>query len=268
MLTPEGILQHDDSGELWPPPAKDEFPDLASAYRTALAVRALRIGRGERPVGFKVGFTNRSIWERYAVFTPIWGSMWNTTVTRCEGEGSISLAGVCQPRIEPEAVFGFRATPPRDPSLDDLFAALDWVAPGFEIVQSHMPGWKFTAPQTVADAALHGRLLVGRTRPVRDVAASAAELDTVLAGAHAVLSRNGERVEEGIGSNVLDGPLRVLLHLLAALRSCPGAPDVLPGDVITTGTWTDAWPVLPGEQWTARYDSALPPLMVRFGVGH
>ena len=71
-------------------------------------------------------------------------------------------------------------------------------------------------------------------------------------------------IDEGTGANVLDGPLHALAHFLAALRDCPGAPDLLPGDVVTTGTWTDAWPVHRGEHWRAAFDPPLVPLAVRF----
>lgn len=85
--------------------------------------------------------------------------------------------------LEPEAVFGMKATPKAGADIDDLFDAIDWVAPGFEVVQSHLPGWKFTAADTVADSPLHARLLVGRRMPVRELASSAADLDRMLAHA-------------------------------------------------------------------------------------
>lgn len=263
-MTPEQILRHSDSGELWPPIPATEFYDMPTAYAAALAVRALRIARGERPVGYKIGFTNRTIWSRYAVFTPIWGAMWNTTVAECEGAGTVCLAHLCQPRIEPEAVFGFNSAPRASASLGDLFGSLEWIAPGFEIVQSHMPDWKFTAPQTVADAGLHGRLMVGPQVRIADLARSADQLDRALAGARVRLSRNGALVEEGMGAHVLDSPLRALMHFLVELRSCPGATDVAAGDIVTTGTWTDAWSVQTGEHWAARFDAVLPALEVRF----
>jgi len=263
-MTPQDLLQHSDSGELWPEGGGAAFADVPSAYRSALAVRALRIVRGEMPRGYKIGFTNRTIWPRYSVYAPIWGSMWDTTVVSCDGSGTLSLARLCQPRIEPEAVFGFRATPRTGASLDDLFDALDWVAPGFEVVQSHLPDWKFVAPQTVADGGLHGRLLVGGRVPIADLARNADQLHRALAGARVGLYKNGSLAEEGAGANVLDSPLQALLHFLVELRACPGAPDVVAGDMVTTGTWTDAWPVRPGETWTARFDSALPPLEVAF----
>ena len=63
---------------------------------------------------------------------------------------------------------------------------------------------------------------------------------------------------------MLDSPLRALLHFLAELRAGPGASDIAAGDIVTTGTWTDAWPVCAGEVWSARFDSALPALEVGF----
>jgi len=263
-MTPRELLEHSDTGELWPVGGGAEFADLQSAYETALAVGALRVARGETPRGYKVGFTNRTIWPRYNVFAPIWGSIWSTTVAFCNGVGTVSLAHLCQPRIEPEAVFGFKATPRTDASLEDLFESLDWVAPGFEVVQSHLPHWKFIAPQTVADGGLHARLLVGPKVPVSALARDAGQLHQVLARARVRLHKNGGLVDEGSGANVLDSPLRALMHFLVELRSCPGATDLVAGDTVTTGTWTDAWPVQVGEQWTAKFDSALPALEVSF----
>ncbi len=63
-------------------------------------------------------------------------------------------------------------------------------------------------------------------------------------------------------TNVLDSPLMALLHFMKALRQCPGAPDVKAGDVITTGTWTDAWPLVAGQAWESRYDSPLTGLKI------
>ena len=99
-------------GHLWP---EGSGLALGEAYERALSVRQLRIRRGEQPRGYKVSFTNRTIWERYGVYAPIWGTVWNTTLSFCEGEGELSLAATCQPRIEPECVFGLGRRRPRAP---------------------------------------------------------------------------------------------------------------------------------------------------------
>ena len=264
-MNPQTLLDHLDQGRLWPAPlsARAGF-NLDAAYAQALAVRELRIARGERPRGYKVGFTNRTIWARYNVFAPIWGTVWDTTLTLCNGEGRVSLASTCQPRLEPETVFGLKATPVANATLDGLFDAIDWVAPGFEIVQSHLPDWKFLPADTGAAGALHAHLLVGPRVALGELATNAGDLDALLANAGVTLLKNEEPVELGQGSNVLDSPLRALKHFVDTLRACPGAPDLQPGDVVTTGTWTDAWAVRPGERWSARFTEPLPALTVEF----
>jgi 2-keto-4-pentenoate hydratase len=260
-LSPEQLLAHLDANSHWP----HAFGlSLQEAYEHQLAVRELRVARGERPLGFKIGFTNRTIWERYGVYAPIWGTVWDTTVRFCDGQGTLDIAGCSEPRIEPECVFGMAATPPANATLADLFACIEWFAPGFEIVQSHMPGWKFAPADTVADGGLHGRLLVGARRKLRDVAADAAAVESQLAGARVALLHGADVKDRGVGANVLDGPLHALGYFLDALRDCPGAPDLQPGDIVTTGTWTDAWPVRPGETWRARFDAPLSGLEVVF----
>ena len=259
----EQLLEHVDSGELWPPGSAD-FEDLPAAYRTAMAVEALRQARGETPRGYKIGFTNRTIWSRYRVFAPIWGSVWDSTVSTCDGAAVLSLARLCQPRIEPEAVFGFNSAPQPGAGVNEVFEALAWVAPGFEIVQSHMPDWKFVAAQTVADGGLHGRLLVGTPVPIATIAQDAGQLHRILADAQVALYRGDTAVDQGSGANVLDSPLQALMHFIAALHAWPGARGLAAGDIITTGTWTDAWPVQAGQTWSARFDAVLPALNVSF----
>lgn len=263
-MTPQQLLQSIDSGQLWPDGAGPSIQQVGAAYQTALAVRALRLARGERPAGFKVGFTNRSIWPRYQVFAPIWGSVWHSTLSFARDGGTVSLERACQPRIEPEVVFAFKATPPPGATLDQLFDALDWLAPGFEIVQCHLPDWKFVAAQTVADSGLHAHLRVGKALRVADLAANADQLHRLLSGARVNLARDGQTVEEGRGEAVLDSPLLALAHFVTELRACPGAPDIGPGDLVTTGTWTDAWPVQAGQRWSARYTAGLGNLTVDF----
>ena len=264
-MTPQALLSHYDAGLAWPS-ASDPPPrtDTAAAYQDALAVRALRSARGEVPRGYKVGFTNRAIWPVYQVFAPIWGTVWDSTLSFCEGEGTVVLARTCEPRLEPEVVFGLRVAPPPQCTLQQLFESLAWMAPGFEIVQSHRPGWKFTAADTIADGALHARLLVGRKSALAGQGADAAAFEAQLAAASVTLEQDGQCKDQGHGANVLDGPLHALLHFVQELRACDGAPALQAGDVVTTGTWTDAWPVAAGETWTADFSAPLSPLQIRF----
>ena len=259
-MTPQTLLKHIDEGQLWSDQELASIPaDVSQAYQTALQVRKLREARGEQPRGFKIGFTNRSIWERYQVFEPIWGTVWNTTlsVANAQGEGTVDISHMSQPRLEPELVFGMRCTPPLELTVQSLFESIDWMASGFEIVQSHSLDWKFKVADTVTDSGLHAHLLVGQQLALKDVAANGAQLHELLGAMTLELVHAGKVVEKGQASNVLDSPLMALLHFMKALRQCPGAPDVKAGDVITTGTWTDAWPLHAGESWRAEFSGLL-----------
>ena len=105
---------------------------------------------------------------------------------------------------------------------------------------------------------------MGRRIPISALASSATQLNSVLAETQVSLLKAEQLVDQGCGANVLDSPLHALLHFLTELRQCPDAPDLLAGDVITTGTWTDAWPVLPGEHWHADFSAPLSRLDVEF----
>ena len=259
------LLRHCDNGSLWPADLQDSLSrKVADSYQTALAVRRLRLARGELPRGFKIGFTNRNIWPVYGVFGPIWGTVYNSTLTFADRDSTLDLSNRCQPRLEPELVFGMKLCPPVAASMEELFDCIDWVAPGFEIVQSHAPGWKFSAAMTVADGGLHAHLVVGERTSIKKIARSASDINATLSECKVTLHKNGAPVDHGVGRNVLDGPLLALHHFLNELRQCPGAPDLLAGDVVTTGTWTDAWPVAPGETWHAAFGAPLASFSITF----
>lgn len=265
-MTPEKLLQHIDTGRLWPQDFTQGIPaDVSAAYQTALQVRRLREQRGELPCGYKIGFTNRSIWERYQVFEPIWGTVWDSTLTYADenGEGTVDISRMSQPRLEPELVFGMRSTPSSDLNLETLFDAIEWMACGFEIVQSHAEDWRFKLADTVIDSGLHAHLLLGKPFALKKFAADGRSLHELLAGMTLQLVHQSKVVETGFASNVLDSPLMALLYFLKALRQCPGATDVKAGDVITTGTWTDAAPLKAGQQWESRYQQPLNGLKIK-----
>ena len=239
---------------LEPLSAEDPSFDVASAYAIADELRRLRMARGERPVGYKIGFTNRGIWARYGVFAPIWAPVWDSTVELvANGEASASLAAFVEPRLEPEIMFGFARTPEAGASIDELAGCLAWVAHGYEIVHTHFPGWRFAAADTVADFGLHGRLFVGPRVPIERFAASGSVAGQ-LAAVRVALSCDGELVEEGSAEIVLGGPLHALRLWVDAMAAQPQQWPIRPGDIVTTGTITDAAPLLPGHTWQTRLD--------------
>ncbi len=238
-------------------PFSARYPGLTleDAYRILARLCEVRTARGERVIGRKIGFTNRTIWAEYGVYAPMWGFVFDATVRdlpppRQAAQHPLTLALFAEPRIEPEIVFRLAAAPSPDMDETALFGCIDWVAQGFEIVQSVFPGWKFTPVDTVIANGLHGALLLAPRHPAGF--GSATDWVSNLACFEIDLLRDGTVVDRGHAANVLDGPLSALRHLVGLLARDPVNSPLAPGDIVTTGTLTRAFPISPGESWGTR----------------
>jgi 2-keto-4-pentenoate hydratase len=231
------------------------FSDRPGGLTVDAATRVLaRLGqafqaRGERLVGRKIGFTNRTIWPEYGVYAPNWGFVTDRTARELSADATLALAEFAEPRIEPEIVFGLARAPV--PGMDEaaLAGCIDWIAHGFEIVRSPFPGWKFAPADTVACNALHGALFIG---PRHAFEPRADEWLRELATFEIDLERNGALADRGRAANVLDSPFLALRHLVELLADDPVNPPLAAGEIVSTGTLTRALPVKPGESWRTR----------------
>jgi 2-oxo-3-hexenedioate decarboxylase len=224
------------------------------AYEVAARIRDLRRARGERPVGRKIGFTNRNIWAQYGATAPIWAHVYDGTVLDAAGgRAAVSLATSARPRIEPEIAFRLRAplaAGSQDP--ERILEAVEWIAPSFEIVDCHFADWKFRPADSAADFSFHWRLVLGA--PVAVVPGDAAALADRLRECRVALARNGEVVDRGTGANALGHPALALAFLADVLSRDARFEPLAAGEIVTTGTLTAAMPVRPGETWTSRYE--------------
>lgn len=220
---------------------------IAEAYGVTQLVRRLRERRGERPVGRKIGFTNRAIWP----YPPIWGYMYDTTVFDLAATTKgFSIDGLPEPRIEPEILLHLAQTPTPGMSESDLFQCIDWIAHGFELVQSLFPGWKFAPADTIAAFGLHGAYIMGPRYLTRDQPGVwLNSLNTFEIELH----RNETLAARGHASDVLGGPLSALKHLNDLLAKDSINPPLAAGEIITTGTLTPALPVAAGERWSTTF---------------
>ena len=257
----ELLAARDAARSIATPTTVDPAFAMADAYDVADEIRRLRIARGEKPVGYKIGFTNRGIWARYGVFGPIWGPVWDMTLERVDSAtASVSLARFVEPRLEPEIMFGFGRAPMPGMTTSELAACCEWVAHGFEIVHTHFAGWRFTAADSFADFALHGRLFVGPRVPMAEFLAEG-DAHEQLAALRVTLVCDGRDVEEGCADIVLDGPLNALRLWVDAMAAQPQGWPIAAGDIVTTGTITDAAPLAAGERWQTRLsDPRLAPM--------
>lgn len=245
-IAAEVLAAYDAHAPLTPFSSRPEGLAPDTAARVTPLLRASFEARGEKILGRKIGFTNRNIWAQYGVDAPNWGYITSATVHDLAAMPLLRARNFSEPRIEPEIMFGLTAAPA--PGMDDeaLAACIDWLALGYEVVQSPYPDWKFKLPDTVAANALHGALLIGERHAF---APRAAAWRRELASFVAQLFCNGAPFDSGGGAAVLDGPLKALRHLVDLLAGDPHNPPLAADEIVTTGTLTRAFPVKAGETW-------------------
>jgi len=243
--------------------ARTEGFDIAAGYAVARRIHQQRLAEGATSVGRKIGFTNRAIWPVFGVYQPIWAHVYDTTVLHlADSHGRCALGRFADPRIEPEIVLHFRSAPPLSSDPAAVLACIDWIAHGFEIVQSPFPDWKFQAPDAIAASGLHAALLVGEHRSVDQLGSDPmARLEQF----HLTLSCNAELRDRGQGANVLGGPLSAVIDLIATIADQPDALPLRAGDLVTTGTLTAALSVSAGETWSTQIEGiGLRGMSIRF----
>jgi 2-keto-4-pentenoate hydratase len=222
---------------------------LAQAYRVTALLRAAFKARGETITGRKIGFTNREMWKVYGVQSPIWGYITDRTTHELASTPALRIEDFVAPRIEPEIMFGLRATPLLGMSEAALLDCIEWVAFGYKVVQSIFPDWKFAAPDAVAAHCVHGALVIGARHAI---APRKTEWRHELASFKVELYCNDKLSQRGSGALVLDSPLLALRSLTELLANDTHNPPLRAGEIISTGTLTLAMPVSTGESWTAK----------------
>ncbi len=229
--------------------AREPDFDLDAGYQVAAELMREARSRGRRPIGRKIGFTNRSIWALYGVDAPMWAHVYEDTVHYAQnGRAEVSLQGRVSPRMEPEILFKLRAPVPVGCSdAEQLLEAVEWYAHSVEIVDSHFD-WKFKLADAAADWACHACLIIGEAQAVR--AADRALLAKRLPALKAALWKDGVKRIEGVGANVLGSPAHALGFLADLLAKQPFMQPLAAGELISTGTISDALPVKPGETWS------------------
>ncbi len=238
----------------------DEFREpgltMDAAERIQHAIRERRINRGEQPVGYKIGFTNRRIWPIYGVSSPIWGPIYAGGIERLDAPRvRLDADHYPEPRLEPEIVLGISHVPADDDPAA-IAEAIGWIAHGVEVVQSVYPGWRFSAAESMASQAMHGTLHIGPVLAPGDPATLADRLAALTVTLERREADDGAwtLVAEGVGADVLDGPVAALAHLVRKLRE--RGQRLAAGDIVSTGTLVDAQPMVAGQRWRTRLQGA------------
>jgi len=237
---------------------------LASAYAVESDLARARAAAGHGTVGLKVGYANKAVWRALKLKTLVWAHMYDDTVRFAEANlASIPVSQTMAPKIEPEIVFKLRSSIPTgttDPA--EALGSVEWLALGFEIIDSVYPDWKFRPEDFVAAFGLHRALIVGA--PLMVTADNQSALAAALPTFSVSLSRDDVPVATGSGKNSLGSPALCLIELAAAVERTPRATPLGAGALVSSGTLTESQPMGTGQTWRAELAGLdLPPLTLR-----
>jgi 2-oxo-3-hexenedioate decarboxylase len=222
----------------------DDHPEMEwdDAYAIQDEIRRRKEARGNRTVGLKAGLTSHAKMKQMGVSTPVFGFV--SDYMACPDGGEIKVSELIHPKVEAE-ICVVTKKPLRGPGchVGAVLAAIDFVVPGVEIIDSRYRDFKFDLKSVIADNTSASRFVIGgRSRDVGD-------LDLRTLGV--VLEKNGEVLAMAAGAAVLGNPL-VAVAMLANHLGARGQ-EIPAGSFIMTGGVTEAIAVKAGDNVSVRF---------------
>lgn len=233
----------------------DGVTDVGAAYAIQSAWTNMRVARGEKIVGRKIGLTSEAIQKQLGVDQPDYGNLWDTSQYNAQnGAVEISAHDFLQPRIEGEVAFLIGKSL-REPDItpERVLAATEACALGVEIVASRIADWKIKLADTIADNASYGGFTLGpwdKKMLERDLGALAM-----------TITHNGVLAAEGAGAAALGHPANSVAWLANKLLELGVSLEA--GDIVISGGITKMLPVKAGDQFVFTLTSQ-PALVVKF----
>ena len=233
----------------------DGITDVHTAYDIQTQWTNMRLQRGEKIVGRKIGLTSKAIQTQLGVNEPDYGTLWQSSFyPAANGKVNIPASDFLQPRIEGEVAF-LIGQPLRESGItpEQILDATEACAMGIEIVASRIADWKIKLVDTIADNASYGGFTLGPwDKQMRD-----SDLGALVITIH----HNGTLAAEGLGSAALGHPATSTAWLANKLLEF--GVSLEPGDVVISGGITKMLPVKAGDEFVFSLTSQ-PSLTVRF----
>ena len=231
------------------------YPDMtmADAYRVQEAWRDLKLARGQKLVGHKIGLTSRAMQAAMNITTPDSGFLTDDMVFMAGS--TLSADQFCDPKLEIELAFVLAKdleapSDGRDLTVDDVLDATEYVVPAVELIAARSfrrdpdSGRTRTVIDTISDNAADAGIVCGgeRVRP--------RSLDLRWLGALGY--RNGVIEETGVAAGVLDHPAKGIIWLANRYRDT-GTGRLEAGQTVLAGSFTRPIDVRAGDVFRFDY---------------
>jgi 2-oxo-3-hexenedioate decarboxylase len=245
--TISGIAEHLKNAEIRArsvPAITDDHPemDLDDAYAIQETIRQSNESRGQKTVGLKCGLTSHGPMKQMGVTTPAFGFV-SDYMAVAEGS-AIKTSELIDPKVEAQ-ICVVTKSPLRGPGchIGAVMAAIDFVMPGIEVIDSRYNDFQFDLKSMIADNIAASRFVVGgRARNVE-------ELDLRTVGV--VMEKNGEIAAMAAGAAVMGHPAASIAALANHLGKL--GQEIPAGTFIMTGGVTGGISVQAGDSITVRF---------------
>ena len=205
---------------------------MDDAYAVQKAIYAAKLSQGQKVIGWKIGLTSKAMQYALNIDTPDSGILFNDMVFNTGG--TVPKGRFIQPRVEAEIAFVMKA-PLSGKTLNrsDVLAATDYVAPALEILDTRIlrvdpeSGKARNVFDTISDNAANAGIVLGKEKHAVD--------SHDLRWTGAMVFRNGEIEETGLGAGVLNDPVESVVWL--ARRMAEYGQAIEPGHVVLSGSF-------------------------------
>lgn len=222
--------------------------DMNDAYAVQAAWAQMKLAAGRRVIGRKIGLTSKAMQSALDIDVPDSGVLFDDMLF--EDGATVPAGRFIQPRVEAEIAFVMKAPlagPGVTPAM--VIAATDYIQPALEILDTRIlrrdpeTGKARTFVDTIADNAANAGLVLAGMRLKPD------EVDMRWMGA--IVYRNGEVEETGLGAGVLDDPALSVAWL--ANRLAQYGERVEAGEIVLSGSFVRPVEAISGSSIVADY---------------
>ena len=206
--------------------------DMDDAYAIQNAIHAQKLAEGRHVIGWKIGLTSKAMQSALKIDIPDSGILFDDMAF--DSGATVRQGRFIQPRIEAEIAFVMMSElGGEDVTRDDVLAATGHVVPAIEILDTRIlrsdpdTGKVRTVHDTISDNAANAGIVLGKERHAPDA------FDLRWVGA--LVFRNGEIEETGLGAGVLNDPAESVAWL--ARRMAGYGQKIEPGHVVLSGSF-------------------------------
>ncbi|MEM8947695.1 MAG: 2-oxo-hept-4-ene-1,7-dioate hydratase [Pseudomonadota bacterium] len=206
--------------------------DMDGAYAIQDALVRKKLTDGRKKIGWKIGLTSKAMQQALGIDIPDSGVLFDDMAF--DNGAVIPTGRFIQPRIEAEIAFVMKAPLAGNAiTREDVLAATDYVSAAIEILDTRIQrsdpatGETRKIVDTIADNAANAGIVLGDERHAIDA------FDLRWIGA--IVKRNGEVEETGLGAGVLNDPLLGIVWL--ARRMQHYGQSIEPGEIILSGSF-------------------------------